>query len=122
MKTADINQILARYQRGDFNREVSAALSKVVTELHEMSAQRPDRKFKGQIKISIDLAVKSGVAEIGMSYAEKIPQMPRGSDIMWTNPDGTLSDEHPKQISMFPRTIDGGKSEAEDIDPSTATG
>ena len=116
MKFANVTQLIDRYERGDFLREINAELSDAITQINDMSGQRPDRKFKTSVTIKVDIEVKGQVGQVTCDFTIKKPKLPRGFDMYWTTADGSLSDSHPRQIDMFKgdnvHTID--RSGAED--------
>ena len=66
--------------------------------------------------LKLKLEVESGTATITAEIAQKLPKPVRGSSFFWVLDDGSLSLEHPQQISMGfgPRSVD--RRGAEDLD------
>lgn len=84
--------------------EVAAALGKEITELlaylKEQAGGRAKVKSKGKITLVIDVEVEGASATLSADITSKRPKPARGSSFYWVLDDGSLSTEHPQQISM----------------------
>lgn len=97
------------------NLEDGAFVSKLTDEITDLNAAMNDfildgaKKAKGKIVITIDLELSNGVFDIEAGAKITAPKSAPPRTVMWSTPNNDFSLEHPRQMSMFPRS--GGKVE-----------
>jgi len=119
----DLNTLLGLIGEGQSIQEVNNLWPEAMQQLVEMSEDQPKKTFKGSVTLKVNVEVKFGVAEVSLDVNVKLPKRPSRSSIFWLTKDGYFTDEHPRQINMFPdrkKVIDGtAVDKPEDL---TATG
>lgn len=109
----DAQSLLGMLESGDLNNEVTETLQTVLEKLLDLSNERPNVTYKGEVSLKLSLAVKNGMVEINAEIPPpKLPKLPRKSSMYWVVEGGRLSTEHPQQHDMFPgpREIDRGRN------------
>ncbi|MEO1989653.1 MAG: hypothetical protein ABGX47_23845 [Martelella sp.] len=103
----DIATLFGALENGELNRDISDKLKDALGELLELSNNSPNKEFKGNLTVKLDLKVKDGAVTIASSFTTKTPDRPRRTDFFWLTDDGALSTEHPRQSDMFsaPREV-----------------
>ncbi|WP_283196573.1 hypothetical protein [Rhizobium sp. BT04] len=105
----DAQTLLGMLEQGELNQEMTTKMTAVLEKLLELSNDRPNVTYKGQVSLVLNLSVKSGMVEINAEIPPpKLPKLPRKSSVYWVIEGGRLSTEHPQQHDMFPgpREID----------------
>lgn len=109
----DAQSLLGMLESGDLNSEMTGTLQAVLEKLLDLSNERPNVTYKGEVALTLKLAVKNGMVEINAEIPPpKLPKLPRKSSMYWVVEGGRLSTEHPQQHDMFPgpREIDRGRN------------
>lgn len=101
MKIREASILLGALEGGELNRSLSAELSRVLAELHDMSTEDVKKTFKGEVDIKIMLAAENGAVTISSEIKSKTPKRPRARSFYWITENGELSTEHPNQTDMF---------------------
>jgi hypothetical protein len=105
----DAQALLGMLESGDLNSEMTETVEGVLKKLSELSTDRPQATFKGEVSLKIKFAVKNGMVDIDAEIPPpKLPKLPRKTSVYFLTEEGRLSTEHPQQRDMFPgpREID----------------
>ncbi len=113
-KIRDIQTVIGLLEDGQFASDASDTLQKTMAELKEIAG--PKGKAKGSLTLKFDLTVEGGTTTINGDIVNKTPKAGRAASVLFVLDDGSLSTEHPRQMSMFggPRDIDGERRRAGD--------
>lgn len=93
--------ILGAMEDGELAKELSRQITDSLRQLKEQCGNRPKAKAKGKVVLTIDMEVESGAVTMTADVTAKVPKPPRASTFYWVLDDGSLSTEHPQQLSMF---------------------
>lgn len=98
-------QIIGMVDDGDLANEFTAELQRMLATCKEHAG--PKGKAKGQVTLVVTAEFEGGIVTLAGDVATKVPKKKRGSSMYWVLPDGTVSTEHPQQMSMFagPREV-----------------
>lgn len=97
----DPNIVLAMLEGGTFINELRAEMNKVVKTLHDAAGEKGTAK--GSMTLKLKFEVKGATCEITPEVTSKLPMAARMPETLFILASGELSDEHPRQLSMFPR-------------------
>lgn len=97
----DAQTILGALEDGQASVDLGREITDTLAALKEQAGNRPKAKVKGKVTLTLDIEVEGGSATITAEIASKRPKPVRGSSFYWVLDDGSLSTEHPQQISMF---------------------
>ena len=119
----DLNMLLGLIGEGRAIRELNDLWPEAVKTLAALSRDQPKKSQKGSITLKISIDVKNGLAAVRLASEIKLPKREPEELVLWVeDKTGYFTDEHPKQINMFPdrnRTIEGS---AVDTDEAAAAG
>lgn len=100
--------ILGLLEHGKLKEDFQNELETVLKELRRQSGDR--NKVSGSLTLKLRMVVDSGVHVTFDSTIEtSVPKEKRPSTMLFVTPDGTLSQEHPKQLRMDLREIGGDR-------------
>lgn len=97
----DATILFGALEEGELAAEASRQITSALATLKEQCGGRAKVKAKGKVVITLDLEVEAGTVTITGDITAKVPKPARGSSFYWVKDDGTLSTEHPQQMSMF---------------------
>lgn len=97
----DAQTIIGALEGGEAAAELSKAIVDTLAALKELTGGRPKAKAKGSVTLRLNLEVEGSSATITVDIDSKRPKPVRGSSFYFVLDDGSLSTEHPQQISMF---------------------
>ena len=97
----DPSMVLAMLEGGTFPNRLRAELKNAVKTLHDVAGEKGTSK--GTITLKIGLKVRGGTCEITPQLSSKLPTETPMPETLFITSTGELSDEHPRQMSMFPR-------------------
>lgn len=97
----DATTVIGSLEEGELVAALSAALTDTLKKLKEHAGNRAKSSAKGKVSLTIDLDVQQSGVTITADIQAKLPKMPRRSTYFWVLDDGSLSLEHPQQMSMF---------------------
>ncbi|MBB3996908.1 hypothetical protein [Aureimonas pseudogalii] len=103
-KIRDATVVLGMLEDGQFASDLSESIRATLDALNERAGTKG--KAKGSIAVKLDLVVSNGMVTIDCTLDAKTPKPERGSTVLFVTDDGSLSTEHPKQMTMFPRDAD----------------
>lgn len=98
----DPNMVLSMLEGGTFINKFRAEMNKVVKTLADLSGEKGTAKGVLNLKIKFDM--KGQTCEITPEVSSKLPMEKGMSETLFVTRSGELSDEHPRQLAMFPRT------------------
>ncbi|WP_062111093.1 hypothetical protein [Aureimonas sp. AU40] len=113
-KIRDVQTVIGLLEDGQLAQDFSDLLQKTLADLKELAG--PKGKAKGSVTLKMDLTAEGGTVTINSDIAAKTPKSGRAASVLFVLDDGSLSTEHPRQMSMFggPRDIDGERRRAGD--------
>ena len=97
----EAQMFLGVLEDGQLTRDLSETMKDVLVDLVEHAG--PKGKAKGSVSLQVNFTVSGGTVEITSDLKSKKPKESRASTVLFVLPDGSLSTDHPKQMSMFPR-------------------
>lgn len=97
----DPSMVLAMLEGGTFPNKLRAELKNAVKTLHDVAGEKGTSK--GTITLKINLKVRGGTCEITPDLSAKLPTETPMPETLFITSTGELSDEHPRQMNMFPR-------------------
>ena len=92
-KVRDVNTAIGMIDRGEVQREANRLFEEVLRTLNDLSSDLPKKKFKGQVKLTLDVEVVNGTATISAEVSHKLPKPERGSAFFWLTREGELTTE-----------------------------
>lgn len=113
-KIRDFNTLVGLFDRGALAAETNAKLADLVQILNEQGAVNPKKKIKGSITVTIDLSLQNDIVSLAGVVSVKKPKEDPRSTMLWITKDGSLSNEHPTQIDMFPKRAGVSGEEVEE--------
>ena len=108
----DPNMVLAMLEGGAFATKFRAEMSKVVKTLSDLSGEKGTAS--GSMTMKLKFVMKGQTVEITPELASKLPAEKSMPETLFVTRSGELSDEHPRQMNMFPRTLDGERDTGTD--------
>lgn len=96
----NFSQLVSTLEDGSLNADLTKQIGEIVETLnnHVLS-------FGGSpsatLKLKIDVKLKGGVMQITASNDITLPKSPRSQSIMWTDANGQLCQQNPRQRDMF---------------------
>lgn len=97
----DPNMVLSMLAGGTFPTEFRAEMKEVVKTLHDAAGEKGTAK--GVLNIKLKFSVRGATCEITPEITKKLPTVAQLPETLFITSTGELSDEHPRQMSMFPR-------------------
>jgi hypothetical protein len=106
----NFSQLAATLEDGALNTDLSAQITDIVNTLNDHVLS-----FGGapsaSLKLKIDFKLKGGVMQISASNDITLPKSPRSQSIMWTDANGQLCQQNPRQRDMF-SDVNAGETRA----------
>lgn len=106
----DAQTIIGSLENGELAQEISTQITGALAALKELTGGRPKASAKGKVVMTLHIEVEgNGGTTITADVEAKVPKPPRPTSFYWVLDDGSLSTEHPQQMSMFagPRPLTG---------------
>lgn len=97
----DPGMVLQMLEGGAFINELRNEMTKAVKTLRDTAGEKGTAK--GTLTLKLKFEVKGATCEITPEIAVKLPVAARMPETLFITAAGELSDEHPRQLSMFPR-------------------
>ena len=104
--------MLAMLEGGTFGTKFRAEMTKVVKTLSDLAGEKGTAKGTLNLKIKFDM--KGQTCEITPEVSSKLPMEKGMPETLFVTRSGELSDEHPRQLAMFPRKTDGERDTGTD--------
>lgn len=106
-------QMLGLASRGDFTRQLDEEMQACIEALEAM----PGDKGKATMTITVDYLYELGRIDVEVKVKTKLPETKKFMRTPFFVHEGLLSVEHPNQIDMFTREVDGKRvADADDGD------
>lgn len=93
--------MFAMLEGGTFGTKLRAEMTKVVKTLSDLAGEKGTAKGTLNLKIKFDM--KGQTCEITPEVSSKLPMEKGMPETLFVTRSGELSDEHPRQLAMFPR-------------------
>ena len=105
MKIKDPAIVLRMLEGGDFAPHLQDEMNAVLKALKDAAGTKG--KAKGYLNLRLNFEVEGASCSITPELTTKIPKTTRSPEMLFITEDGELSDQHPKQLTMFPREVSG---------------
>lgn len=96
-------QMLGLISRGDFSRHLDGQMSECIDALEAMPAD----KGRAVMTVTIEFNYELGRIDVDAKVKTKLPETAKFMKTPFWVHSGQLSVEHPNQIDMFTRKVDG---------------
>ena len=94
----DANKIIGLLEDGDLSADLSKEIKATLDALREQAGEKGS--IKGSVTLTLAFEVEGTAVEIAADIKCSVPRPKRSKSFFFLTEDG-LSDEHPRQISMF---------------------
>lgn len=93
--------IVGMLERGDLALALGEEIEKTLKAVSESAG--PKGKAKGSVTLKLDFRAEGVSLWVEADISSKPPKTTRSSTMFFLTADGALTQEHPQQMSMFPR-------------------
>lgn len=100
---ATATEIIALIDRGDVAAELSKKLIETIQACQDAAGGKA--KAKGSVTLVLNLAVQGSTIEFIADIKTKEPKAPKSPSTYFVTADGSISTEHPQQLSMLPQEV-----------------
>jgi hypothetical protein len=87
-------------ENGQLHGDLSAELRDIVAALHDAAAERAG-KAKAKLTLKLEFKLEDGVVTVSGDYDVALPKKARGRSIFWATPENYLTQQNPRQGSLF---------------------
>lgn len=94
------SQFIAEAEYGQLDADLSATLQQLVATCVDYALSHSG-KVEAQLNLKLKFKLKDGLFSIESDPSMKLPKEERGITVCWTTPDGFLTPQDPKQLTMF---------------------
>ncbi len=91
---------LPMVENGQLHGDLSEALREIVAELNDAARERAG-KAAAKLSLKLSFKLEDGVIEVSGDYDLTLPKKARGRSIFWATPENNLTQQNPRQGSLF---------------------